>query len=292
MRSISTAIAAALLATAVGTAAAAQGFGDALDEEGYLPIGAVIAGETAVVVEVDSGDTIKVDRGSGLIETVHYIGIDAPDLDGTGTRSEPFGQEAAEANEELVGDRTVILQSDISDTDREGRLLRYVWLETDDGILLVNNELVRRGLAEVEANAPNTRHYGYMSGTEASAQADEIGLWSSYEPVVTPAPTRGPVDTSLRTFDPDFTYRWLDGSEYECRQANGCWGLVVTSGRDCSRRMEVDLTIRDERGALVEDLTKLRRSVRRGAEERFKVVPTIQGAYRATVVDIRCLQRS
>ena len=35
------------------------------------------------------------------------------------------------ANAALVAGATVLLESDVSDTDRFGRLLRYVWVEGD-----------------------------------------------------------------------------------------------------------------------------------------------------------------
>jgi len=54
-------------------------------------------------------------------------------------------REAAEKNMELVDGRTVMLEWDVSITDRYGWYLCYVWV--DD--VFVNAELVRLGLAKV-----------------------------------------------------------------------------------------------------------------------------------------------
>jgi len=84
-----------------------------------------------------TGHTIKVDI-DGAVYTVRYIGIDCPEMD------QQFGGEAAEANRQLVEGQTLLLEKDVSETDRYGRLLRYAYLA--DGAF-VNAELVRAGYA-------------------------------------------------------------------------------------------------------------------------------------------------
>ncbi|NIM05287.1 MAG: hypothetical protein GTN65_06650, partial [Armatimonadetes bacterium] len=64
------------------------------------------------------------------------------------------GAEAWQANRELVEGKEVRLERDVSETDRYGRLLRYVYV--DD--VLVNAELVKKGLAEVRSYPPDTRY--------------------------------------------------------------------------------------------------------------------------------------
>jgi len=96
---------------------------------GYLPRNAV----EAEVVRVISGDTIEVEiEGERLI--VGYIGVDAPVVDHSILGTEPFGKEAFERNKEAVEGMTVLLETDLFETDNRGRALRYVFV----GDLMVN----------------------------------------------------------------------------------------------------------------------------------------------------------
>ena len=98
-------------------------------------------------VKVD-GDTIDVDI-AGKTYRVRYIGMDTPEAT---TSVEYFGPEATMKNKELVDGKTVLLVKDVSEIDRYGRLLRYVWLppaETGNGWELVNLDLLRLGVAQV-----------------------------------------------------------------------------------------------------------------------------------------------
>ena len=120
--------------------------------------------ELAFVIDVIDGDTIRVDRDGGNAERVRYIGIDTPEIAHQPSETdEPWGPEATDVNEDLVRDRLVLLERDVSDTDRYDRLLRYVWVETEGGWVMVNGELVARGLAEVHAYEPDTRHHDWFS---------------------------------------------------------------------------------------------------------------------------------
>ena len=73
------------------------------------------------------GDTIEVDM-NGSQYTVRYIGMDTPETVHPTRGVEPYGHEASKRNRELVEGKTVYLEKDISETDRYGRLLRYVYL--------------------------------------------------------------------------------------------------------------------------------------------------------------------
>lgn len=131
------------------------------------------AGETASVVRVVDGDTIVV-RIDGREERVRYIGINAPESVTPDRPVECFGREASAANAALVAGKQVRLERDISDRDRFGRLLRYVYV---DGTL-VNAELVRQGYARAITIQPDTRESGRLRDLEREAQAAGRGLWS------------------------------------------------------------------------------------------------------------------
>jgi len=122
--------------------------------------------EGVLVDEVIDGDTIRIIGGSKL----RYIGVDSPEV---GSRGEPFGVEATRFNRELVEGKMIRLERDVSDKDRFGRLLRYVY--ADD--ILVNAELVREGYAEAREYPPDTRYQQCFEALQEEAQAEGRGMW-------------------------------------------------------------------------------------------------------------------
>ncbi|HUR15708.1 MAG TPA: thermonuclease family protein [Candidatus Limnocylindrales bacterium] len=132
--------------------------------------------EEAEVVRVVDGDTIVVDLG-GFEERVRYIGIDAPESVRPSFPVEEWGVEASAANADLVEGRTVVLERDVSDTDRFGRLLRYVWLLNDGEWLLVNLELVRLGYANAGSFPPDVKYNDEVRAAEREARDADRGLW-------------------------------------------------------------------------------------------------------------------
>lgn len=123
--------------------------------------------DTARVIQVIDGDTIII----GGNYHVRYIGIDAPE---TYPEQEAFGIEAWQANRKLVEGKVVRLEQDVSQTDKYGRLLRYVYV---DGVL-VNAELVRQGLAQAKAYPPDTKYQDYLEEMEAEAREANRGMWA------------------------------------------------------------------------------------------------------------------
>jgi len=148
---------------------------------GAAPLGPT---ERAIVLRVIDGDTIEVDRGHGL-ERVRYIGIDTPETVDPSRPVAWMGPEASKANAALVEGRTVFLERDVSETDRYGRLLRYVWIEAPSGWLLVNLALVAAGFAQVSTYPPDVRYVELFLAAQAEARAAERGLWGP-GPSVTP----------------------------------------------------------------------------------------------------------
>lgn len=124
-------------------------------------------GEIALVTRVLDGDTIEVQMEDDIF-LVRYIGIDSPEA------GQPLGQEASEFNRQLVEGKKVILEKDVSDTDRYDRLLRYVYLP--DGTF-VNAALIAAGFARAVAYPPDTRFQDYLSRVEEQARASQLGMW-------------------------------------------------------------------------------------------------------------------
>src|SRR4051812_5121990 len=157
-----------------------------------LSVGPVPEGQTqeATVVYVTDGDTIHVDI-DGTEYTLRYIGMNAPETVDPDKPIEPGGPQASARNKELVSGATVYLEKDVSETDRFGRLLRYVWLRTDAGWVLVNRQLVLEGLAQARDYRPDTKYHDILFEAQAEAQAAGRGLWSA--DFQTPRPTTGGV---------------------------------------------------------------------------------------------------
>ena len=112
------------------------------------------------------GDTITIEGGY----RVRYIGIDTPEVY---PKLEAFGMEAWQANRKLVEGKEVRLERDVSETDKYGGLLRYVYV--DD--ILVEAELVRQGLAEAKAYPPDVKYQDYLEDLEAGARQTGRGIW-------------------------------------------------------------------------------------------------------------------
>jgi endonuclease YncB( thermonuclease family) len=93
-----------------------------------------------------------------------------------------MGPEATEANKRLVESKTVLLEKDVSETDRYGRLLRYVYM----GDIFVNEELVKQGYAQASMYPPDVKYADLFIAAQREARAAERGLWSA---VPTPSPT-------------------------------------------------------------------------------------------------------
>jgi endonuclease YncB( thermonuclease family) len=128
----------------------------------------------ATVVHVVDGDTIKVSV-KGRIETVRYIGMNAPETRHPTKGAEPGGREATEANRRLVLGKTVRLELDVQERDRYGRWLAYVYV----GGVMVNAELVRLGYAQVMTIPPNVAHQERLLELQREARARRRGLWAS-----------------------------------------------------------------------------------------------------------------
>ncbi len=127
-----------------------------------------IEGETAQLVRVIDGDTIDV-RINGVEQRVRYVGINTPE------RDEPCYQQATNYNARLIRGQTLTLVRDQSETDRFGRLLRYIYV----GNRLVNQELVREGYAEAVLYEPDGRFFLHFSLLEQAAARENRGCHPS-----------------------------------------------------------------------------------------------------------------
>ncbi|MBQ6520233.1 MAG: thermonuclease family protein [Anaerolineaceae bacterium] len=104
--------------------------------------------EYAELIRVIDGDTITVRMSNGDVQKVRYIGVN------TAEEGDTMYQTGTDTNADLLsnGHGRVTLYKDISETDKYGRLLRYVFA----GDTFVNYELVNKGVARALTIAPDT----------------------------------------------------------------------------------------------------------------------------------------
>ena len=126
----------------------------------------------AEVERIIDGDTIELENG----EKVRYIGINAPESVDARRRIECFGKEASAFNKNLVEGKRVRLEKDISDRDKYGRLLRFIFLE--DGTF-VNEVLVREGYAYATPYVPDISKKELFRESETFSRKNHRGLWAS-----------------------------------------------------------------------------------------------------------------
>ncbi len=146
-----------------------------------IPVGTTEAEAVGIV----DGDTIEVEitegghPEKGKTKTVRLLGIDAPSTENPDGATGCYGEQAAAYATILLKDRTVYLEKDVTNSDNDGRLLRYVWIERDGKAELVNESLVREGFATVAISPPDFKRVERLTAAQGKAAADEAGLWAT-----------------------------------------------------------------------------------------------------------------
>lgn len=137
---------------------------------------------------VFDGDSFRADMGV-LTQSVRLVGIECPE----GTASSKarrearrlgmsmaeylkYGDQAAEFSRKLLPKRTKFrIEYDVEKRDKYGRLLGYVYLP--DGRML-NEELVRAGLAYLFPTEKNVKYKNRLVAALAEAKKYKRGIWS------------------------------------------------------------------------------------------------------------------
>ena len=130
--------------------------------------------ENYQVERVIDGDTIRVNIGDKQTKRLRLLSIDAPELD------ECFGREAGLALKEIIKDKNIKFEKDLSGVDKFGRLLRYLIIESSDpreDSLLVNHYLVRNGFAFHYSNPPDNRYRDLLVAAQKDAKKEKLGMW-------------------------------------------------------------------------------------------------------------------
>jgi endonuclease YncB( thermonuclease family) len=145
-------------------------------QEKVAETAAVPSGQIPVtLVETIDGDTIKV-KVNGKVENVRYLLIDTPESKNPGMCVQPYANEAAERNNELVrkGRLTIELETGVK-RDTYGRLLAYVYVDGQS----VQETLVKEGFARIAyiMNPPYKYLSVYENG-ETFAKRNKVKIWS------------------------------------------------------------------------------------------------------------------
>jgi len=116
------------------------------------------------VQSVINGDTFKLTDDTN----VRLIGIYAPET------GEICSEEATQKLTSLIAGKTVYLEKDVSETDINGRLLRYVYVNA----IFVNLELVYYGNAYAVSYPPDVAYDAQLADAEEDAISNHRGcLW-------------------------------------------------------------------------------------------------------------------
>ncbi len=121
---------------------------------------------------VIDGDTIDIENDT----RIRLIGINSPE------RGECFYSESRAYMKELLSDEDIRIEKDISGSDRYDRLLRYVYVPSNDpqdDDVFVNEKMIREGYAKVLAIAPDNRYRDLLSSAEEEAKKKLRGIWGS-----------------------------------------------------------------------------------------------------------------
>lgn len=137
-----------------------------------------------LVTRIIDGDTLEIEGGT----KVRLIGIDTPES------GDCYFNEAKNTLSNLVLNKKVKLEKDISETDRYQRLLRYIYLDTT----FVNDYLVSEGFANASSYPPDIAFQEQFRQSESQARSQNKGLWNSCSSP-TPIPTVKPTNTSSQT---------------------------------------------------------------------------------------------
>jgi len=106
------------------------------------------------VIRVIDGDTFEIYSG----DKVRLICVDTPE------KGEGGYEEATEYLESLILDKEVRMEKDVSETDKYGRLLRYVYVNVTGGEVFVNREIVQEGYGEVFEYGEDVELCGEIGG--------------------------------------------------------------------------------------------------------------------------------
>jgi micrococcal nuclease len=147
-----------------------------------------------LVVDVDDGDTVDVERWNGSVETIRIYGIDTPETSGFGASPSEFGvseknseclteygKEAKSfAENKMLGKKVDIIESPVNRGDYD-RKLRYI--KTNESDRLYGKMVISEGLSRVYDDRQDFPRINEYESLENKAKIQIKGLWNCSERV-------------------------------------------------------------------------------------------------------------
>lgn len=126
------------------------------------------------VKKIYDGDTIKISSG----EIVRLLGVDTPEMNYESRKSkEYYALKAKKFTKKYLMNKKVYLEFDRKKYDKYDRLLAYVY--NKNGMML-NNILIKKGLAEILIIPPNNRYKNLFYRSAKKAVKDNKGKWKRF----------------------------------------------------------------------------------------------------------------
>jgi len=151
-----------------------------------------LAPSEVLVTKIIDGDTIVVEGGY----SVRILGIDADES------GYPCYQPAKSRLEELVLNKKVRLEKDVTDVDQYKRCLRYVFLGDQN----IGLELVKEGLAIARFYEPDLKYKEKISLAEKEAIENKIGCkWSAFAKASEDKSSEEKIEFSWEKLTPEIT---------------------------------------------------------------------------------------
>ncbi len=144
--------------------------------------------QKAKVTKIVDGDTVYVKFENGQEKKVRLIGVDTPETKHPEKGVQHYGKEASNYTQSKLYNKSIYLDKDVSDTDKYGRLLRYVWIESPASAAekeiktkMFNAILVLNGYAKASTYPPDVKYSQYFVSFQEEARNAERGLWGKQQ---------------------------------------------------------------------------------------------------------------
>lgn len=126
------------------------------------------------VIRVVDGDTIIIDY-NGKEERVRLIGVDTPEsVHPNESKNTEDGIKTSDYTKQRLSGKTVELELDVSQRDKYGRILAYVYIDGQ----MYNKELLKIGYAKLATYPPNVKYVDEFTELQKEARENKVGLWN------------------------------------------------------------------------------------------------------------------
>ncbi|MDQ0885928.1 micrococcal nuclease [Paenibacillus sp. V4I9] len=133
---------------------------------------------SAKILKVVDGDTMKVSFNEGgkvKEETIRLLLVDTPESVDPEKPVQPFALDASKYAKDTLSDKDVKLEIDVSERDKYGRLLCYLYI----GDKMFNEMLLENGYARVAyVYPPNVKYVDKFREIQKTAQQKGVNIWS------------------------------------------------------------------------------------------------------------------